>query len=107
MKKTIIAILLLLSTKAQAIEYDKLAHFGISYGATIFTYGLIKTVFKLEKKDTLAAIISAVIVVGVAGLTKEVFDARKYNSPTIDMGDMGANLAGIAAAGGTIALFKF
>lgn len=100
MKKMI--LLVLLSLPCYAIETDKAAHIGTSYAIQTASYGLAKKAFGMKKTD---AIIFSAFTTFMVGFTKEMLDAGKTRH--LDMGDVGANVAGQALSIGTVLMFDF
>lgn len=97
-----LTILLLLSTQCFAIETDKAAHIGTSYAIQTASYGLAKKAFKMDQTN---AIIFSAFTTFMVGFTKEMMDAGKTRR--LDMGDLGANVAGQALSIGTVLMFDF
>lgn len=91
MKTILIAIFLAIAvpTQAQAIEYDKLAHFGFSYILTDVFDGLYTKLGFKPIPSILLGMGTALLVGGI----KELMDAHRYGG-TFDKGDMAFNAAG-------------
>ena len=91
MKTILIAIFLAIAvpTQAQAVEYDKLAHFGFSYILTDVFDGLYTQLGFKPIPSILLGMGTALLVGGI----KELIDMRTGNHP-FDKGDMAFNAAG-------------
>lgn len=86
------------STKnLQALEHDKAAHFGLSYGATLTGYVALRSL----GKSKLSSLLISAIVVNSIGLIKEATD------PKVDAGDVLANTLGSLAVSFPVLIFDF
>lgn len=100
--KKLLLIALLLSTTSMAIETDKAAHIGTSYALQTAVYGIAHKGFRMDQVD---AIVFSAATVFLVGFTKEMIDGGKTRK--VDVGDIGANVAGQALSIGTILMFDF
>lgn len=118
MKKSIVVLLLLSSLTANAIEQDKVMHFGVTFMITGFVFGVLSAdktctasdygLFNRQTttcKHNIPWLTRASIALAIGllpGLGKELFDQKSYGK--FDWEDMGANALGAASA---ITLFSF
>lgn len=102
MKKLVLLLALTAATVKADIGQDKYWHFGTVYAIQMVSYGITDRVFQMDKTDT---VILSSFLTGMVWFTKEMLDAQQ--SQRIDIGDIGANALGQAAAVGTIFVFDF
>jgi len=92
----------LLCSTSYAIEPDKVNHFAAVYAIQTVSYGISSHAFRMERTD---ALVFSAAVTSMVWFTKEMFDAGKTRR--LDGGDILANVAGQAAAIGTVFVFDF
>lgn len=110
MKKLALFVLigLFISKPAQAIEDDKIFHFGISFVVTSIAFGIISQDTCTDNADgvtmrcgrplPLATRLLVAGIVGLAvGIAKETLDSQPGGTG-FDMADMAANAAGVGTA---------
>lgn len=90
-------LLALFSTPVKA-DTDSVAHFGVSYAAQTFTYGLAKRALRLDGADALIFSIFTTMLITTA---KECLDTKA------DGRDIKHNALGVLAASATIVMFDF
>ena len=103
MSKLLIVLTLIMSLQARA-DTDSAAHFGMSYAASTFMWGITRKGFGMDNKN---AMLFTAFTVLAAGLTKEALDAIERGDEHLDARDMLYNTLGVGASIGTCLIFDF
>lgn len=103
MKKLLIALCLIVALSgvahADMNEDQSLGlHYWWSAAGSMLTYGFLKEVVKLDKKQ---ALIASAVIWSLLGISKELMDDR------IDGRDLAMDAAGIGTTAGLLLVFEF
>ena len=90
MTKPLLALLLLCSS-SQAVDTDKVEHFGVSLGATTGLYLVCHEALRMPKPAAMVFSAGAALMIGLAA---EYADAVDHGG-ALDTGDLKANFLGV------------
>lgn len=102
-----IVTLLSLAAPSHAIDPDKVQHFAVSAGINVGLYLLLGAILHLPKQDKRDALPMSIFMTLCIGFGKEWGDTISSPGSKFDMGDMGANAAGVGASSLGILLLNF